>query len=38
MSCKKNGVLDRVESFREVDSSKNRRRARPGYVKPHCER
>ena len=25
---------DRVESFREVDSSKNRPRARLGFVKP----
>ena len=25
---------DRVESFREVDSSKSRPRARPGFVKP----
>ena len=27
-------MLDRVESFREVDSSKNRLRNRPGFVKP----
>ena len=31
---KKGGVPDSVESFEEVDSSKNRPRARPGFVKP----
>ena len=29
----KSGVPDRIESFREVDRSKNRPRARPGFVK-----
>ena len=31
---KKGGIPDRVENFREVDCSKNRPRARPGFVKP----
>ena len=30
----KGGVPDRIESFREVDSSEDRSRARPGFVKP----
>ena len=30
----KSGEPDRVESFQEVDSSKNRPRTRPGFVKP----
>ena len=30
----KGGVLDRVESFRETNSSENRPIARPGFVKP----
>ena len=30
----KGGVPDRVKSFREVDHSENRPRARPGFVKP----
>ena len=29
----KSGLPDRVESFREVDCSENRLRARPGFVK-----
>ena len=32
---KKSGVPDGVESFREVDSSENRPRARLGFVKPN---
>ena len=31
---KKGGMPDRVKSFREIDSSENRPRARPGFVKP----
>ena len=31
---KKGGMPDRVKSFRETDSRKNRPRARPGFVKP----
>ena len=30
----KDGIPDRVESFREIDSRQNRPRARPGFVKP----
>ena len=30
----KGGMPDRVKSFREIDSKKNRPRARPGFVKP----
>ena len=30
----KSGMPDRVESFREIDSSKNCPRARLGFVKP----
>ena len=29
------GVPDRVESFREINSSEDRPRARPGFVKPN---
>ena len=31
---KKDGIPHRVKSFRKVDQSKNRPRARPGLVKP----
>ena len=30
----KSGIPDRVKSFREINSRKNRPRARPGFVKP----
>ena len=30
----KSGMLDRVKSFREIDSREDRPRARPGFVKP----
>ena len=30
----KNGMPDRVKSFREIDSREDRPRARPGFVKP----
>ena len=30
----KNGMPDRVQSFREIDSRQNRPKARPGFVKP----
>ena len=30
----KGGMPDRVESFREINSSEDRPRARPGFVKP----
>ena len=30
----KGGVPDRVKSFREIDNSRNRPRARPGFGKP----
>ena len=30
----KRGMPDRVESFREIDSTQDRPRARPGFVKP----
>ena len=30
----KGGMPDRVKSFREIDSGKNRSRARPEFVKP----
>ena len=30
----KSGMPDRVKSFREIDSTENRPRARPGFVKP----
>ena len=30
----KEGMPDRIESFREIDSGKNHPRARPGFVKP----
>ena len=30
----KGGMPDRVESFGEINSSKDRRRARPGFVNP----
>ena len=30
----KGGMPDRVKSFREIDSRQDRRRARPGFVKP----
>ena len=30
----KGGMPDRVKSFREIDSGKNRPRARPWFVKP----
>ena len=34
LHSEKGGVPDRVESFGEVDSSKNRPRTRLGFVKP----
>ena len=30
----KNGMPDRVKSFREIDSRQDHPRARPGFVKP----
>ena len=34
MFVEKGGMPDRVKSFGEIDSKENRRRARPGFVKP----
>ena len=34
MFVEKDGMPDRVENFREIDSRQDRPRARPGFVKP----